>query len=178
MSARRTLLAMGAAVVAGLALLGFGFTWPFVIGWSLLICSVGLLGQLVMPLEPGFDAPRIDTEPQRRPTEISRMAWALNTHTGIAGQQITRRVRAILRHRLLRQGIDPDDPDDRKRLSAVLSPDLWDRLTGRAPTIDDIERALDAVDRLTPASTGVPLLAPHAPATDQGRPSLFRRSRR
>lgn len=178
MSARRTLLAMSVAVVAALALLGFGFTWPFVIGWSLLICSVGLLGQLVMPLEPGFDAPRIDTEPHRRPTEISRMAWALNTHTGMAGQQITRRVSAILRHRLLRQGIDPDAPEDRARLTAVIGPDLWDRLTGRAPTIVDIERALDAVDRLNPASPGEPSLAPHAPVSDQGRPSLFRRSRR
>lgn len=178
MSARRTLLAVGVAIVTALALLGFGFTWPFVIGWSLLICSVGLLGQLVMPFEPGFDAPRIDTEPHRRPTEISRMAWALNTHTGIAGQQITRRVSAILRHRLLRQGIDPDDPDDKARLTAVLGPDLWDRLTGRAPTIVDIERALDAVDRLNPVSPGYPPLAPHAPATDRGRPALFRRSRR
>jgi hypothetical protein len=106
------------------------------------------------------------------------MAWALNAQTGMAGQQITRRVSAILRHRLLRQGIDPDDPDDRERLTAVIGPDLWDRLTGRAPTIVDIERALDAVDRLNPASPGEPSLALHAPAPDQGRPSLFRRSRR
>lgn len=178
MSARRTLLAIGAAVVAALALLGFGFTWPFVIGWSLLICAVGLLGQLVMPLEPGFDAPRIDTERHRRPTEISRMAWALNTHTGIAGQQITRRVSAILRHRLVRQGIDPDNPEDRARLTAVIGPGLWEQLTGPAPTIIDIERALDVVDRLNPSSPGEPSLASHAPATGQARPSLFRRSRR
>lgn len=178
MSGRRTLLAVGVAIVTALTLFGFGFTWPFVIGWSLLICAVGLLGQLVMPLEPGFDAPRIDTEPDRRPTEISRMAWALNTHTGIAGQQITRRVTAILRHRLLRHGVDPDDPEDRARLTALIGPELWDRLTGRASTILDVERALDAVDRLNPASPGEPSLAPHAPATDQGRPSLFRRSRR
>ncbi|MFJ4996644.1 hypothetical protein ACIP5T_00685 [Microbacterium sp. NPDC088619] len=178
MSTRRTLLAIGAAAVAALALFGFGFDWPFVIGWSLLICAVGLLGQLVMPLEPGFDAPRIATEPDRRPTEISRMAWALNTHTGIAGQQITRRVTGILRHRLLRQGIDPDDSEDRARLSAAIGAELWDRLTGPAPTIIDIERALDAVDRLSPTNPGELSLAPHAPATGPGQPSLFRRSRR
>lgn len=178
MSAPRTLLSIGAAVVAALALLGFGFTWPFVIGWSLLVCAVGLLGQLVMPLEPGVDAPRIEAERHRRPTEISRMAWALNTHTGIAGQQITRRVSAILRHRLLRRGVDPEDPEDSAHLTALIGPELWDRLTGPAPTIVDIERALDAVDRLNPESPGAPSLAPHAPTIGQGRPSLFRRSRR
>jgi hypothetical protein len=178
MSVRRTLLAVGAAGVAALALLGFGFTWPFVIGWSLLICAVGLLGQLMMPLEPGFDAPRIEAEPDRRPTEISRMAWALNTHTGFAGQQITRRVSEILRHRLLRQGVDPDDPTDRAHRTALIGPDLWDRLTGSGTTIIDIERALDAVDRLNPASPGEPPLAPPAPTAAEGWPSLFRRSRR
>ena len=178
MSARRTFIAIGAAVVVALALFGFGFTWPFVIGWSLLICAVGLLGQLAMPLEPGFDAPRGEAGPDRRPTEISRMAWALNTRTGIAGQQITRRVSAILRHRLLRQGIDPDEPRDRARLFALIGPELWDRLTGPAPTIVDIERALDAVDRLNAGTPGEPSPAPRAPATGHGRPSQFRRTRR
>lgn len=178
MTARRTLLAIGAAVVVALALFAFGFTWPFVIGWSLLVCAVGLLGQLAMPLEPGFDAPRIDARPDRRPTEISRMAWALNTRTGVAGQQITRRVTGILRHRLLRQGVDPDEPRDRARLFALIGPELWDRLNGPAPTMVDIERALDVVDRLNPASPGELSHPPHAPTTDHGRPSPLRRTRR
>lgn len=175
MTLRRTLVAAGAAVLVALALLGFGFTWPFVIAWGLLIGAVGLLAQLAMPLEPGFDAPRIDVEPDRRPTEISRMAWALNTHTGLAGAQITRRVGVILRQRLMRHGVDPDDPARRDRLPRLIDPGVWERLTGPETTIADVERALDAIDRLDPTSPDEPSPRLHVPTPDHGRPSPPRR---
>lgn len=180
MKAGRTLVALGAGVAAALILTGLGFTWPFVVGWGLLIAALGLLGQLAMPLEPGADAPHIPVEPDRRPTEISRMAWALNTHTGLAGQQVVRRVREILRYRLERQGVDPDDPAQRTRTVALLDGDLWERLTNPGTTIVDIERSLDAADRL---GSGASAHSPHpthpaAPSSGSALRTLLRRSRR
>ncbi len=174
----RTVAAAVAAVLAASVLTGFGLTWPFVIGWSLLVGALALLPQLAVPLEPGFDAPHIPVEPDRRPTEISRMAWALNTHTGLAGTQITRRVREALRHRLRRRGADPADPAKRSLVAALIGPDLWARLEGPGTTIVDIERALDVIDALSPGPSAEITTAPDAPPSPTGRASLFPRHRR
>lgn len=179
MSGGRTVMAVAAAVIAALVLLGFGFTWAFVIGWGLLVGALALLAQLAVPLEPSVDAARIAVEPDRRPTEISRMAWALNTHTGLAGMQITRRVREVLRQRLRRRGADPADPMHRQKVIALIGPDLWDRLEGPGTTIGDVERALDAIDALgSGASAEDAPTPPRAPAASTGRASLFPRYRR
>ncbi|WP_145985651.1 hypothetical protein [Microbacterium phyllosphaerae] len=174
----RTVTAAAAGVIAALGLTGFGFTWPFVIGWSLVVVALALLAQLAVPLEPGVDAPHIPVEPDRRPTEISRMAWALNTHTGLAGTQITRRVREALRQRLQRRGADPADPAKRSLVSALIGPDLWARLEGPGTTIVDIERALDVIDALSPGPSAEITTAPDAPPISTGRASLFPRHRR
>ncbi|WP_157534414.1 hypothetical protein [Microbacterium sp. Leaf320] len=175
----RTVTASAAGVIAALVLTGFGFTWPFVIGWSLVVVALALLAQLVVPLEPGVDAPHIPVEPDRRPTEISRMAWALNTHTGLAGTQITRRVRETLRKRLQRRGADPSDPAKRSEIVALIGPDLWARLEGPGTTIVDIERALDVIDALNPAHSAETTTAtPGTPPSSTGRASLLPRHRR
>lgn len=179
MSPGRTVAAVVAAVIAALALTGFGFSWPFVIGWSLLVGALSLLAQLAVPLEPSADAPHIPVEPDRRPTEISRMAWALNTHTGLAGPQIARRVRDALRHRLERRGADPADPAKRSLVSALIGPDLWARLEGPGTTIVDVERALDVIDALgAEPSAEITTTSPDAPPSSTGRASLFPRPRR
>lgn len=166
MKPSRLLVAVTAAIVTALIFYGLGFTWPFVIGWGLLVVVLGLVAQLVVPLEPSADAPHITVEPDRRPTEISRMAWALNTHTGLAGQQVSRRVREILRHRLERRGMNPDDPDHHHAVAALIGPDLWARLTGPQTTIIDVERALDAIDALSPASTAPTVASPLSSGAD------------
>lgn len=94
------------------------------------------------------------------------MAWALNTHTGLAGQQVSRRVREILRHRLERRGMNPDDPDHHHAVAALIGPDLWARLTGPQTTIIDVERALDAIDGLSPASTAPTVASPLSSGAD------------
>lgn len=176
---KRTVLAAAAAVIAALVLTGFGFTWPFAIGWGLLVGALALLAQLAVPLEPSVDAPRIAVEPDRRPTEISRMAWALNTHTGLAGTQITRRVREVLRQRLRRRGADPADPANRPEVIALIGPDLWERLEGPGTTVVDIERALDAIDALSPGSSPeITTTPPDAPPASTGRAPLLPRHRR
>jgi len=153
MTVGRTLLASAAFLLAALLLIVLGFEWPFVIGWSVLVVALGLLAQLDAPPDPSADEPRIPLAPDRRPTEISRLAWALNTRTGLSGDQMTRRVREILRHRLRRYGIDPDDPAQHGATSDLLGSDLWERLAGPRTTIVDIERSLDAIDRLDPMRT-------------------------
>jgi hypothetical protein len=175
----RTVAALAAAVVLGLVLVGLGFSAPFVIAWSVILAAVAILLQLVMPLDPNGDAPRIPVEPDRRSTEISRMAWSLNTHTGVAGTQITRRVRESLRHRLLRHGIDPDLPEHASRRDALIGIGLWDRMSGRESQIGDVEGALDAIERLAPAAAAAPqgTRSTTEPAAHGSR-ALFRRPRR
>lgn len=150
MSWLRTVVVVGVAVVASLLLWAIGVEPVFAVGWGLAGGAVSMLMLLTLPAEPDADAPQIPAEPDRRATEISRMAWALNPRTGLAGERITRRVRAVLRHRLQRIGLDPDAPADRSRCDARIGPELWSRLTGQNTSIADIERALDAIDRLSP----------------------------
>lgn len=135
---------------AAVMLTVLGVELPFAVGWAVAGGAVALLRQLVLPLDPRVDAPYIPADRERRATEISRMAWALNPRTGLAGDRVTRRVRSILSHRLQRVGLDPDDPADRVRRDAVLGRDVWDRLTGPNTSIADIVRALDAAERLSP----------------------------
>ena len=150
MRTSKIVLAAAAAAVIGTVAWAFGVEPAFSIGWGLVGGAVALLAQLTLPNDPGADAPHIDTDPDNRATEIARMAWALNPRTGLAGERVVRRVRAILTHRLQRIGLDPEDPADRARCDAVIGRDLWDRLTEGGTTITDVERALDAIDRLSP----------------------------
>lgn len=150
MTLRKTLAAIGAAIAVGAVLTGLRLPLPFAIGFALVAGAVALIAQITPGEEPGSDAPHIDVDPIARSTEISRLAWAINPSTGVAGERITRRVREVLRHRLERWGIDPDAPGDAPRRDAVLGVGLWERLTGSATSITDLTRALDAVDRLAP----------------------------
>jgi len=150
MSGWKTLFVVAAIVGAAAVLSALGVELPFAIGWALAGGAVALLPQLALPVDPSADAPHVPEDRDRRATEISRMAWALNPRTGLAGERVTRRVRSILRHRLQRVGLDPDDPADRVRCDAVLGSGVWDGITRQNTSIADLERALDAIDRLSP----------------------------
>lgn len=144
-----------AAVAGACAVLVFtliGVEPAFAIAWGVLAGILVLGTQLVMPDDPRVDAPRIEAGPERRGTEISRMAWALNPSTGMAGELITRRVRAILSHRLERHGVDVSDPTHADRIDALTGAGTWQRLVGRGTTRRDLEQALAAIDRLSPTS--------------------------
>lgn len=139
-----------AAVVAVALLLGLSAEPAFGFGWGALAGVLVLCGGLIVPDDPRTDAPDIPAGPERRGTAISRMAWSLNPRTGAAGELITRRVRGILRHRLLRHGLDPDDDAHHEQIDALVGSGLWNRLTGPGTHRKDIERALEAIDRLAP----------------------------
>lgn len=151
MSVVKVLTTIGSAVVAAIVFTVIGFAVPYVIAFALVTGAVAVLAAFVMPDDPRVDAPRIPIPTDIRASEISRLAWALNTKTGAAGTRVTLRVRSILRHRLERLGVDPDDPLDSARRDELIGPDLWPRLAGSAPDLADIVSALDAIDRLSPA---------------------------
>lgn len=139
-----------AAIVGLLLVFAVGVEPTFAIAWGVLAGVFVLCAQLVIPDDPRGDAPDTPAGPERRGTAISRMAWSLNPRTGEAGELITRRVRAILRHRLRRVGLDTDAPADRSQIDALLGAGLWTRMTTPGTKRQDIEQALEAISRLSP----------------------------
>lgn len=147
----RSLFALVTAVSVALILFWFvGVELSFAAAWGILSGVVALSSQLIMPDEPRADAPAIEVGPERRGTEIARMAWSINTRTGMAGALITARVRRVLAHRLKRLGFDVENPDHRTQIDALVGRGVWDRLVGRDTNRTDIERALEAIARLSP----------------------------
>lgn len=157
MTRTRMIVAAVAGACAVLVFTLIGVELAFAIAWSVLAGILVMCTQLVMPDDPRMDAPRIDAGPERRGTDISRMAWALNPSTGMAGELITRRVRAILSHRLERHGVDVSDPTHAERIDALAGAGTWQRLVGRGTTRRELEQALAAIDRLSPTNP-----APHS----------------
>ena len=152
MNRNRTITAAAVTLIVTLALLFAVRVEPaFAVAWGVLAGVLWLCAGIVIPEDPRADAPDIPAGPERRGTAIARMAWSLNARTGEAGQLITRRVRSILHHRLLRRGIDTDDPAQRAAVDAEIGEGLWAALTGSDTRRAHIEQALAAIDRLSPS---------------------------
>ncbi|MGM7677422.1 hypothetical protein [Microbacterium sp. A94] len=140
------------AVAAGVTLIlvfAIGVQLTFAVGWGILAGILTVCLRVGIPDEPRLDSPTITAGPERRGTAIARMAWSLNPTTGAAGALITRRVRDTLKRCLGRRDLDPDNPDDRAAIAALIDLDIWERLIGSGTTRHDIERALDAIDTLS-----------------------------
>lgn len=153
MTRKRVLFSVATAVSIVLVLIGFvGVELSFAIAWGVLGGIVALSSQVILPDEPWEDAPDIDARPERRSSDIARMAWSINSRTGMAGALITGRVRRVLAHRLQRVGLDTENPDQRAQIDALIGGDVWARLVGRGTTRADIERALEAIARLSPTT--------------------------
>jgi len=151
MTRSRTMAALaGTAVVALILIFAVGVEVAFAIAWGMLAGILASCSQLVLPDDPRIDAPDIPVGPARRGTAISQMAWSLNSSTGAAGELITRRVRMTLSRRLRRHGLDTENPDHRDRIDALVGIGVWDRLVGPGTERQDIESALDAMDRISP----------------------------
>lgn len=147
----RLVVAIVIAVGTSIILTAFiGVELAFAVAWGGLAGILVLGTQLVMPEDPRASAPLVEVRPERRGTDIARMAWSINPRTGMAGALLTGRVRRVLAHRLSRIGIDVEDPEQRAQIDAIVGSDVWDRLIGRGTTRTDIERALEVVARLSP----------------------------
>lgn len=151
MTYRRGLFALATAVSVGLILFWFvGVELSFAVAWGILGGIIVLSSQVILPEEPRTDAPDIEVGPERRSSDIARMAWSINSRTGMAGALITGRVRRVLAHRLQRVGLKTENPHQRAQIDALVGAGIWERLNGRGTTGADIERALEAIARLSP----------------------------
>ncbi|MFB7252269.1 hypothetical protein [Microbacterium sp. NPDC056234] len=156
MTLRRGIAAAVALIAVTVALLLLGLEPMFALSGGALAAAVALLAVLRGAEAVVEDGPQADEDLTIRGTEISRLAWAFNPRTGVAGEIVSRRVRALLRRRIARQGIDVDDPSQAGRLDEILGTGLWQRINGRQVQNIDIRRALDAADRLASAPAGSP----------------------
>ena len=169
MTLRRGIVAVVVLIAATVGLMLFGLEPVFALSGGVLAGAVVLLAALRGSEAVVEDGPREEPAPATRGSEISRLAWAFNPRTGVAGEIVSRRVRALLRRRLARRGIDPDDPAQQSRIDAILGVGLWQRLNGRQVQNIDIRNALDAADRLAAASDDPDEQTPRSPTRKQER---------
>lgn len=166
MTLRRWIAAGIALIAATIVLMLLGLEPMFALSGGVLACALVLLTALRGAEAVIHEGPSREPDSPTRGSEISRLAWAFNPRSGVAGEIVSRRVRALLRRRLVRRGIDVDDPNQADRLDAVLGTGLWQRLNGRQVQNIDIRRALDAADRLVSASED-----PHEPTPNTPQPT-------
>jgi hypothetical protein len=135
-----------AAALLGL-LMAFGVPAPFAVAWALILLAVVAATRQVFVDEAVVwppEAPRAEA----RGSDVSRMAWAINTRTGVAGHVVVRRVQGVVRRRLAHRGLDLDDPEHHPRIDAMLGDGVRASLHARDVQRADIERVLDALDRI------------------------------
>lgn len=139
-------LVVGAVVGAALTLVGLSaaFAW----GWAVLAVSIVFAVRMVMPDDPRADAPGPAPTADYVGSDVSRLAWAINIRTDTVNEAVTRRVRATLRRRLLRHGVDVDDELQAGAVERLLGDGLWSRLTARRTTVADLRDAIAAAEHL------------------------------
>ncbi|MFF1541883.1 hypothetical protein ACFVWL_17560 [Microbacterium sp. NPDC058269] len=148
---KRRMLVWGIGGVVALAMLlvlgQLGFPAPFVLAWVIILVAVVLACRQEF-IEIGPVWPPEKPSRGSRGSEVSRMAWAINTRTGVAGHVVVRRVQSVLRRRLALHGLDLDDPAQHARIDALLGEGVRDALHRREVQRTDIEIVLDAIDRI------------------------------
>lgn len=140
---------LGAAImliVATIGLILVGLEPLFALSGGILaaaiVCAFALRG---VATDVG-DGPLPDRDAGIRGSEVSRLAWGFNPRTDVAGEVVARRVRAVLRRRLVRRGIDVDDPEHEPLVDEALGTGGWARLNARQATRSEIEHLLDVTD--------------------------------
>jgi hypothetical protein len=110
-------------------------------------------------------APRL--RPGPRPgvrSDVAQLSWALRGRDGQVSEPGEKRVCAYARHRLLRHGLDLDDPADGPMIRTLVGDSAYALITrsgGARPSLSAIEHCLDALDALASSSS---------PAPKEGRP--------
>lgn len=160
----------GMGLIAALLLSVLGVQSEFAWGWGVLVAAAAPIFTLQMPDDARADAPGRPLERSYVGSDVARLAWAINLHGDAVSEAVTRRVRATLRRRLARHGIDLDDAAQAAAVEERLGPGVWARLNGRATRIQDIREALAAAERLAPPATHDPTQATHDPTQKEQAP--------
>jgi len=149
MKGRLLLLGVGAVVtVIVLVVLGvLGVPVAFGASWLLIVLAIVLVSRQIFFDEGPFWPPERRRHAERG-SEVSRLAWAINSRTGLAGHVVVRRVQNVLRRRLAHRGLDLDDPAQYAAIDALLGREVRDALHKREVHAADLERVLDAVERI------------------------------
>ncbi len=141
--------------VAGAALLvlmlsTFGIPALFSSAWILLVVAIGIITRQSLFGESENWPPARRERPYRG-SDVSRLAWSINTHSGVVAIGLTRRITALIRHRLAVRGLDLDDPDHAGRIDALFG-GAWARevLSAREMRHADVDRLLDLIERTPP----------------------------
>ncbi|WP_298039124.1 hypothetical protein [uncultured Microbacterium sp.] len=137
---------LGAAVVVWVLSL-IGMPPLFVIAWLLLVGAVGIITRADESPEPDAWPPE-KPQPDFRGSDVSRLAWSINTRNGAVGSMLVARLDALLRRRLQLRGLDIDEPGDAARIDALLGDGIRTALTAREVTRDDVERVLGAIETI------------------------------
>jgi hypothetical protein len=163
MKGRIVLMAIGVVVaVVVLGLLGvLGVPVLFAASWLLIVLAIALVSRQIFFEEASIWPPERRARAERG-SEVSRLAWSINSHTGVAGHVVVRRVQNVVRRRLAHRGIDLDDPAQHSAVDALLGPGVREVLYKREVKAADLEQILDAVERITAVSaqdTDTPIAA-------------------
>jgi len=127
----------------------FGFPPTFLIAWLLLIAAIGVITRQPAGEDDGSWPPEKPLEVFRG-SDVSRLAWTINTRTGVVGRNLVRRLEQVLRHRLELRGLDLDDEAHAVRIDALLGQGIRSALRSREVTRDDVIRVLDAIETIPP----------------------------
>ncbi|MFB8190905.1 hypothetical protein ACFC14_16430 [Microbacterium sp. NPDC055988] len=149
MTGRLILVGIGVVVAAVVLVLlvVIGAPVMFAVSWLLLVLTTALVSRQVF-FEEGSIWPPERRRRAERGSEVSRLAWSINSRTGLAGHVVVRRVQNVLRRRLALRGLDLDDPSHYAMIDALLGRGVRDALHKREVHAADLEQVLDAVERI------------------------------
>lgn len=152
------------AVFVTTALMLTGVELAFAVAWAVLLSTVVIARRAYSPSnDPGWP-PAHRQAVVVRGSEVSRLAWSFAGRNGVAGPTIVRRVRNLVRRRLAHHGIDVDDPAQFAQADALLGEGVRAGLFHHHITRTDIERALDAIERLPRTTQTADPPSAHPPA--------------
>ncbi|GAB3598813.1 hypothetical protein [Microbacterium tumbae] len=151
MKGRIVLVVIGLLFTAGLVVAAAVAGMPplFVIAWLVLVIAIGVITRQTLFSEDTAWPPPAP-EPPFRGSEVSRLAWAVNTRSGIVGLGLVRRLDRAVRHRAAAHGLDPEDPAHVAEIEALFGPGIRTALEARVVRRDDVERILAALESVPP----------------------------
>ncbi|MFJ4166752.1 hypothetical protein ACIPY5_14460 [Microbacterium sp. NPDC089698] len=121
-----------------------GVPLPFGIAWILVFAAALLIAQQSFLDEAGPWPPPAPEQFQRG-SDVSRLAWAIDTRTGVVGMSLRRRVSALADRRLREHGLSLER-EDAAAIDAILGPGAHAALTVAELRSPDLDRLLHALE--------------------------------